>query len=268
VGEPLEPIKKLSYAQAAKKSLGQNFLVDPNIALKIIRCLELRPQDRVLEIGPGQGALSFKILDMNSRLAVIEKDFNLAQYLKACAPEINVMVMDALNFAWHKLAPDYSWKLIGNLPYNIASPLIWSLLEAGNLFKKAVFTVQKEVAQRMVSNPGSKKYGALSVWVQSFAIPKLEFSIGPQVFRPRPKVDSAVISLEPLPRVQQVVHPQKLSNLLHLCFQQRRKQLGNILKQRWTPAMSRCIDMQGLDLQIRPEQLTPQQFQELSLVVD
>ena len=251
----------------AKKSLGQNFLVDSNVAYKIISHLDVQPQDKVLEIGPGQGALTFKLLELTPDLTVIEKDFKLAAHIKSFKPEIDVIVMDVMDFAWQALAGEYNWKLIGNLPYNIASPLIWDLVSGCYSCKRAVFTVQKEVAQRIVAKPGSKKYGAISVWVQSFVVPKLLFSIGSQVFRPRPKVDSAVISMDPVPQEKRFDCPQKLANLLHLCFQQRRKQLGTILKRHWTPVMSRWIASHGLDTRVRPEQLSPGQFQELALLL-
>lgn len=259
--------KQLSYTGTAKKSLGQNFLIDSNVASKIIRSLDIGPQDNILEIGPGQGALTHKICKLSSKLTVIEKDCKLAEYIHACQPQINVIVLDVLKFAWQRLLNGYAWKVIGNLPYNIASPLIWDFVGSGNFFQKAVFTIQKEVAQRIVSRPGSKQYGALSVWVQSFVSPKLLFSVGPQVFRPRPKVTSAVVSLEPLPQARRTVQAEKLADLLHLCFQQRRKQLGTILKSHWTPAIDKWLLAQGIDAQIRPEQLSPRQFQELALIL-
>ncbi len=243
---------------AAKKSLGQNFLCDANIARKIVDLLEAGPEDRVLEIGPGQGALTRILAARPLRsLCALEKDRHWAVALRAVVPRLAVCLGDAMFMDWPRLQKGRPWKVVGNLPYNIASPLLWDMAAAGG-FSRGVFMVQKEVAQRLASGPHSKKYGALTVWVQSFATVRLAFTVGPQVFRPQPKVDSAVVVIEP--RTQPLsVDQRALSHLLHGCFQKRRKQLRPILK----PLYGDCDNMLGLvnlSGKERPEDISVEQF--------
>jgi 16S rRNA (adenine1518-N6/adenine1519-N6)-dimethyltransferase len=175
-----------------------------------------------------------------------------------------VSLADALTMPWARfVAP---WKIIGNLPYNVASPLIWDILSLTPGLIRAVFMVQKEVALRLVAPPGCGAYGALSVWVQSFAAPRLEFNVPPQVFRPAPKVHSAVVSFAPLPLSERPADANALSSLLKLCFQKRRKQLGGILRSQpgWQPDEAEEI---GVKQSSRPEELSPRQFQTLAALM-
>ena len=174
------------------------------------------------------------------------------------------MLTDALRFDWRRISPERPWKVIGNLPYNVASPLIWDIVSRAEGLKRAVFMVQKEVGQRLAAAPGNGHYGALSVWVQSYARPRLEFVVGPGAFSPPPKVDSAVLSFEPLPPEARPAHPKALARLLRICFQQRRKQLGGIFRRAGLPQMERALDQAGLAPSLRPEALSTDDFQRLS----
>lgn len=251
-------------AQApAKRSLGQNFLTDANIARKIVDSLGIRPGDPVLEIGPGRGALTRHILEREpGALAIIEKDDALAEALLAEHGGISLAGRDALEFDWAGLAPDAGWRIVGNLPYNVASPIIWDIVSQAR-YAAAVFMVQLEVGQRLAAAPGGKDYGALSVWVQSHAQVELLFKVPPQVFIPRPKITSAVMrfcrkNVAPAPEAAIA-----LSRTLRMCFQQRRKQLGNILKSNGIDAHDRVLEGLGLDPARRPETLAPETFQAL-----
>lgn len=248
----------------AKKSLGQNFLVDPNVARKIVGRLNLQPADKVLEIGPGQGALSQFLLQSGAQVAGVEKDLDLARDLKEKWPDIDVIAADVMGIQWDRMHRAGFGKVIGNLPYNIASPLIWDLVSKFPEASGMVFTIQKEVGLRLTAQPGRKEYGALSVWVQNFALPRLEFILGPLVFRPRPKVDSAVVSLYP-----QAFHPNQdqrraLASLLRVCFQQRRKQLKTSLRSLWSESVQAWFAEHSVRPQARPEDLTPREFLSLS----
>lgn len=257
-------------APRAKKSLGQNFLQDKNIARKIVEQLHIAPTDRVLEIGPGPGMLTGFIEEANpARLCLVEKDHHwAAERQKAFAAgqggSRQVILADALTMPWPKFSAP--WKIIGNLPYNVASPLVWDILSLASGLARAVFMVQKEVGVRLAAPPGCGAYGALSVWVQSFAMPRLEFVVPPQVFRPAPKVHSAVVSFAPLANAERPTDPAALSNLLKLCFQKRRKQLGGILRNQpgWDPAQAEKF---GVKQSARPEELTPRQFQSLAALL-
>ncbi|MDR0826364.1 MAG: 16S rRNA (adenine(1518)-N(6)/adenine(1519)-N(6))-dimethyltransferase RsmA [Desulfovibrio sp.] len=254
----------------AKKSLGQNFLRDKNIARRIVSLLDISGPERVLEIGPGPGALTDFILEAGPAfLLLVEKDpYWARERLQKGAGRLKVILADALQMNWaHFTDP---WKFIGNLPYNIASPLLWEIFPCAPGLTRAVFTVQKEVGLRITAQPGTAAYGALSVWLQSFSRPKAEFIVPPQVFRPSPKVESMVLSFLPLKKDAEKAggllarpdfNPRSLARALHLCFQARRKQLGVIL--RGLGAEAQIPEELGLDPQTRPERLSPEDFQRL-----
>lgn len=245
----------------AKKSLGQHFLVDDNVCRRIVAALEPSPADRLVEIGPGRGALTrFLAQGEFTNLLLIEKDEDLAREAGQRWPAAEVRTCDALDLAWEELAHE-DLKVVGNLPYNVASRLLWEFVSRCHPYERGVFMVQREVADRLAAPPGNKRYGALSVWVQSFARVRRLFTVGPHLFRPRPKVDSAVVLLTPL--VVRPDHPGRLAALVRLAFRSRRKQLGNALKSVWSLAVEEWLAGQGLDRSIRPESLTPEQFQEV-----
>lgn len=253
----------------AKKSLGQNFLQDKNIARKIVEALQIARQDEVIEIGPGPGMLTRFILEERpASLTLLEKDNDMSRVWNEAFADgrseqgvpARVLNMDALRFDWASLSNPV--KIIGNLPYNVASPLMWDIVRLAPGLRRAVFMVQKEVGERLCAVPSTGAYGALSVWVQSFARPRFEFTVPPQVFRPRPKVHSAVISFEPLPLEERVKRPEVLSFLLKMFFQQRRKQMGGILKSHgYSPEL---LEEQGISPCDRPESLFVDQFKALS----
>ena len=171
----------------AKKSLGQHFLRRPDTARRILDLLDIGQEDRVLEIGPGPGALSgFLRTAAPAVLVLVEKDRHWACERQK-AGDGQVVLADATRFAWERISPARPWKLIGNLPYNIASFLIWDILSRASGLSRAVFMVQKEVALRLAAEPGGKSYGALSVWAWSFARPRIEFTWARRLLRPRPK---------------------------------------------------------------------------------
>jgi 16S rRNA (adenine1518-N6/adenine1519-N6)-dimethyltransferase len=248
----------------AKKSLGQHFLHQRAVAERIVRVLEISPQDRVLEIGPGPGALSGLLRAAQPAcLLLVEKDgYWAAQRQKA--GDGHVVLMDAMHFAWNRITPERPWKIVGNLPYNVASPLLWDIASQADGLQRAVCMVQKEVAQRIVASPGTKQYGALSVWLQSFVRPGLVFAVGPGAFTPPPRVDSALVLFEPLPSAQRARKPRTLASLLKICFQNRRKQLRSIFRMHNAEYALPILQELAIDPSSRPEQLAPELFQELS----
>lgn len=248
----------------AKKSLGQHFLRSPDTARRIADLLEIGPEDRVLEIGPGPGALSVFLRAAGPALLVlVEKDRYWALERRKSG-DGQVLLMDATRFAWERITPERPWKVIGNLPYNVASFLIWDIVSRASGLARAVFMVQKEVALRLAALPGGKNYGALSVWAQSFTRPKIEFSLGPGAFAPPPKVDSALVSFMPLPGARRPVRPEALAALLRLCFQNRRKQLRTLFNMHGMPHALPLLQEFGIDPRSRPEMLAPELFQQLS----
>ena len=245
------------------RRLGQNFLIDPNIVDKIVNCLQDLFPETVLEIGPGQGALTKGLLQLAPRVLALERDPQLARELKARFPQTGLINADAMLFDWSRVDGKVE-AIAGNLPYSIASPLMWEMAPRVRRTSRMVFMLQKEVAQRVASPPCSKSYGGLSVWLQSFARVRYQFGVSPNVFRPRPKVSSAVISLEPRPDSERPFSPESLSRLIRLCFQNRRKQLARTLKDTADGDAGQWLRQRGLSASSRPEELSPSQFEQLS----
>lgn len=250
-------------APRAKKSLGQHFLHDMRVCKKIIDLLECETADKIVEIGPGPGALThFLELAPHEQLLLLEKDQYWASVRqREGEARTHTINMDALTFDWARLDPLHRWKIAGNLPYNVASPLIWDIVSRAH-FSRAVFMVQKEVGQRLSAKHATKAYGALSVWVQSYTCPKLQFCVGPGAFNPPPAVDSAVLSFEPKADIPE--HPEALAKLIHICFQQRRKQLAGILRKAAIVNASAALERCDISHTARPEELTPNQFRDLA----
>jgi 16S rRNA (adenine1518-N6/adenine1519-N6)-dimethyltransferase len=258
---------KYAYQDRPKRSLGQNFLQDGNIVRKIVDALALRSGEPVLEIGPGRGALTAVLLERTPRVMALEKDRDLASALARKWPSLGVVNGDGMSFCWERVAPEGGIKIVGNLPYNVASPMMWEILSRVPRLTRAVFMVQKEVALRLVAGPSTKAYGALSVWVQSFVRPELLFTVPPTVFVPRPRVDSAVVAFVPAgPGVPAADRPA-LTATLHRLFQQRRKQIGSTLKGAWSQGVEAWARENGVERAMRPENLTPAQFLSLAVLL-
>jgi 16S rRNA (adenine1518-N6/adenine1519-N6)-dimethyltransferase len=257
----------------AKKSLGQNFLTDPNIQRKIVSVLDPQPTDVVLEIGPGFGAVTDHLLGRVSRLIVIELDDRLAERLRslhAARPDFELVHDDVLRVDFSTLRLPADFKAVGNIPYNITTPLLFKLLQRSHRPRTIVVMVQKEVAIRIAAAPDRKEYGALSVGVQVVAEVERLFIVPRGAFKPVPGVDSAVMRISPH-------HPPLLSDaeendvraLTRTAFSQRRKQFQKILRS--APAygldpkgIAALESETGLQLDARPETLSPAQFIALS----
>lgn len=252
----------------AKKSLGQNFLIDRNICEKIVATLAVEEKDTVVEIGPGQGALTSLLLESPAkRVLAIEKDDELAQRLAARWQQLELLTMDALKYDWTALGAKGSCRIIGNLPYNVASKLIWDIVSKVGTCSKAVFMVQHEVALRLTAEPGNKQYGGLTAWVKNHARTRYAFKVPATVFRPKPRVDSAIVEFFPYAADQLPESPQQLSELIKICFQKRRKQLYNILKTKWNSEIEEWFEAEGVSPKSRPENLSPEQFKKLSRLI-
>jgi 16S rRNA (adenine1518-N6/adenine1519-N6)-dimethyltransferase len=255
-----------------KRSLGQNFLVDPNIQQKIVQALDPRPEDTVIEIGPGRGALTQHLVGRVNRLVAIELDDGLAAALRAeyaGRDDVEIRHADVLDVDFDALAatPE-TLRVVGNIPYNITSPLLFHLLEQTPP-ACIVLTVQREVADRITAAPGSKTFGALSVGAQTAARVETMFRVGRGAFRPTPDVESAVIRLLPLPQRLSTAEARDLRTLTRAAFGQRRKQFQKILRTTAQYRLSshdiRSLETElDLDLSRRPETFHPRQFVALS----
>jgi len=249
----------------AKKSLGQNFLQDQNVCRRIVDAIRINPEDRIIEIGPGQGAITRFINEAGpADYTVLEMDDDLAARLEEDYPNIEVVRTDALKFDWESLNNFPSCKVVGNLPYNVGSKLIWDIVSNVRSMELAVFMVQHEVALRLTAESGNKAYGGLTAWVNNFADTRYLFKVPPTVFKPRPKVDSAVVAFKPKALDEWPENPEALSCLIKMLFQKRRKQLSTILKKVWSDDVEDWFNQVGISTKARPENLTPLQFLELS----
>lgn len=213
-----------------KKSLGQNFLVNPRIQERLIEACALEKNDVVLEIGPGKGVLTRPLADRVKKVLAIEKDNYLAPQLEKEFAGTNVTIehADILKYPFEQLpAP---MKVVGNLPYNIATPIIEKVLAFRHKFSVFYMTVQLEYGNRIVARPHSKEYGSLSCFVQYYAQAQKLFKIPPSAFRPAPKVDSCFLSLHMRPEPARKARDEEfLFKLIRACFSQRRKILKNSL---------------------------------------
>lgn len=266
----------MSEPLRAKKSLGQNFLVDHNIQRKIVDALQPTPADTVVEIGPGLGALTHHLVAAVKRVVAIELDDRLAERLRrdlAGHGNFELIHQDALtvDFASLGLPPDF--KVIGNIPYNITTPLLFRLLERAARPALIVLMVQKEVAVRATAPPGDKDYGALSIGIQSVAQAERLFTVGRAAFKPVPGVDSAIVRLTPHspPRLS-APEEHDLRSLTRAAFSQRRKQFQKILRSMpdydLTNELVADVERRaGVRLTDRPENLDPQDFIRLSRVL-
>lgn len=214
---------------AVKKQLGQNFLTDRNIPKKIVRISEAEDADRILEIGPGFGALTREIREIVPSFTVVEKDPKLAAFIRSEYPELTVIEADFLKTDLQALAGDGKLCVLGNIPYSITSPILFKLLENRKSISRATLMMQYEVAMRIVAEPSTRDYGILAVQLQAFFDVRYCFKVGRKVFRPQPGVDSAVITLKPKEDVP-LADPEGFSRFVRCAFRQRRKTLLNNLK--------------------------------------
>ena len=260
----------------AKKSMGQNFLVDDNVLSRIVSCVAPTPDDAILEVGPGRGALTKLLAASGAKFLAVEWDRDLLPILNAeFAGQANVEIGhgDILRVDIEQLLSSRGggkkWKVAANLPYNISSQVLFRFMECSSLFERLVLMLQKEVGDRLVAPPGCKDYGALTVLLRLHFDIRREFLVKPGSFRPIPKVDSAVLSFTPLerPRVE-VGDEDFFRRLVKGAFNQRRKTLLNTLRSAGIgsedgslqAALSRC----GIDGGRRGETLSLEEFAALS----
>lgn len=239
----------------AKKALGQHFLHDRGCIERIVQAVDPKPGDRLVEIGPGQGAITLPLLRRHGALTVIEFDRDLIAPLTAAAAaagELTVVHRDVLEVDFSAMAADGPpLRLIGNLPYNISSPILFHALDHADAITDMHFMLQKEVVDRMAADPGSKVYGRLSVMLQARCRVEPLFDVPPGAFRPPPKVDSAVVRLRPLPAATTGIDdPLRFAAIVRAAFAQRRKTLRNALREQCSPEL---ISAAGIDPGARAE---------------
>jgi 16S rRNA (adenine1518-N6/adenine1519-N6)-dimethyltransferase len=255
-----------------RKSLGQHFLVDPRALDGIVRALAPELGETVVEVGPGAGFLTERLLEAGARVIAVEVDPVMADLLArhtGSPPALTIVREDILSTDLAALlAPSgvKTCRVVGNLPYQITSPVLFKFLASRDRVTKMVFTVQREVGTRMAAGPGSKDYGSLSVAVAYAARCESLFGIAPAAFVPRPRVQSVVVRLTPLPRRLTAEREARLFALVRAAFQQRRKQLVNSVAEVAgdKEAARALLAAAGLDETRRGETLTLAEFELLA----
>jgi len=245
----------------ARKRFGQNFLHDAGVIQHIVQVVSPQPGQRIVEIGPGQGAITLPLLEACGKLEVVELDRDLIQPLADKAGghgELIIHQQDALKFDFTALAGNDRLRVVGNLPYNISTPLLFHLISQAHVIQDMHFMLQKELVDRMSAVPGNGDYGRLSVMIQYHCKVDPLFRVKSGAFTPAPKVDSAVVRLTPWqqPRAQ-LDNLADLSVLVREAFSQRRKTLRNTLK-KLLPVDD--IEAAGADPRARPETITLEQY--------
>jgi 16S rRNA (adenine1518-N6/adenine1519-N6)-dimethyltransferase len=265
------------YFVKAKKNLGQNFLVDQTAILGIVEAAGIKKDDQVIEIGPGIGSLTEQLLLAGAKVFAYEVDDSLPTILQNELPKkiddqplasrFKILLKDVLKANFKEDIGDFfdftkPIKVVANLPYYITTPIIFALAESDLHFTSLTLMMQKEVAERLEAQPGSKDYGPLTISVQTEMKVKLALQVGRNSFMPRPKVDSSVVVLTPLKEKPAIEDRKHFIWVVKMCFSQRRKTLNNSLKSLLPDKTKRdeLIAELGVEPRIRPEDLTIEQF--------
>ena len=248
----------------ARKRFGQHFLIDNGVIARIADFIKPQASEHFVEIGPGRGALTTVLLEARCKLTAIEIDRELAAGLRtefAHVAELNVRAEDVLNVDFHALEPRGTLRVVGNLPYNISTPIILQLMRYLSAIDDVTIMLQQEVAERLAAPPGSKTYGRLSVVVQSQCRVETHFSIPPDAFDPPPKVTSMLVTLLPNTEDLPAACQDALAECVRIAFGQRRKSLRNTLGK--SPWREQLIS-NGIDLNLRPEQVAVDDYVKLA----
>ncbi|MGH9271050.1 MAG: 16S rRNA (adenine(1518)-N(6)/adenine(1519)-N(6))-dimethyltransferase RsmA [Ilumatobacteraceae bacterium] len=241
-----------SRALAPRRDLGQNFVVDPNTVRRIAHLARVGPDDHVVEVGAGLGALTLALADQGAEVLAIEVDAGLAAALGDVVggrPNVRIVRADALTVDWAELlAAAPTWALVANLPYNVATPLVADLLDTVPAITRMLVMVQREVGERLATAPGSGAYGAVSVKVAYWAAARVVGAVPASVFMPQPNVESVLVEITRRP--PPVVDAERMFSLVRTAFGQRRKMLRRSLRERVTPEQFAAA---GVVLTDRPE---------------
>ena len=236
----------------SRKRFGQNFLTDANAIARVIDAINPKPGEHIVEIGPGRGALTDALSKSGCQLDVIEIDRDLARELAVQYPKVNLIEADALKFDFSQLTRQESIRVVGNLPYNISTPLLFMLFEHTRKIIDMHFMLQLEVVDRMVANASTAAFGRLSVMTQYYCDPVKLFSVAATAFTPKPKIMSSIVRLTPRTSGPVAQDVTVMSRMLNQAFSLRRKTIRNAFKGFLTES---DIVTLGLDPKLRPENL-------------
>lgn len=247
-----------------KKRYGQHFLIDKNIIQKIIKAISPLPDDLIVEIGPGKGALTEALYHHTKNLVLVEIDSELIEELRNKFPDLRIINKDILECDFRSEFFDSKFRIVGNIPYYITSQIIFKIFDNYKIVKDAVFMIQKEVAERIISKTGSKSYGILSVFAQLYSEPEIIFNVSKNVFYPRPEVESSVLRLKIKDEIPLTSEEEKLFRIIvKAAFNQRRKTLRNSLQKIFSNIsddLKTKFFKLDFDFSIRPEEITLNDF--------
>ncbi len=250
------------------RALGQNFVVDPNTVRRIARLSGVGPESHVVEIGAGLGSLTLALVETGASVTAVELDRYLVPVLRevVAGHPVRVVEGDAMRLDWTELLAGHDhWTLVANLPYNVATPLVLDLLAGVPAIERMLVMVQLEAGERLAAGPGSRTYGIPSVKVALRASARIVGKVGPDVFLPRPRVDSALVEIVRLPQPATDADPVRLVELVETGFNQRRKMLRRSLAALVPPE---AFAAAGVDPENRPEQLSVQDWGRLTLATE
>lgn len=249
----------MAQSPRTKKSLGQHFLKDGNMIQKIVNAISAEPDDRVVEIGPGAGALTGPLLQQFEDVVAVEIDQRMVQHLKEQYPDLAIVEEDILKCDWQQfLKTEKPVHVVGNLPYYITSQILFAIFEHREFIKTALLMMQKEVAERIVASPHSKEYGILSVQSQLMSTPEILFDVPPSVFSPPPNVESSVVKFT-FNKGELACSDANLKTVVRMAFNQRRKKLSNALKR-----LDAELPAEEFDFSLRAEALEPEMYEKLT----
>ena len=254
-----------------KKSLGQNFLNDPNLLKKIVDIGKISKEDTILEIGPGTGNLTNELIKKKPKnLFVVEKDNNLSKFLhRRFGNQIKILNKDILT-CYKNFNYEMPIKVFGNLPYNISTKILTSFIKIENLnkkFKKFIFIFQKEVADRIIAEENSKNYGRLSILTSWKLSGQKILDIDPKYFSPKPKVWSSIILLEPKIKIENLKKTKNLEHITNIFFNQRRKMIRKPMKQLFSNYEDVAENL-SLDLDLRPQNVSIEKYLEICKIYE
>ena len=259
----------MSTQHKPRKRFGQNFLIDQQVIGQIVAAINPSEKDNLIEIGPGMAAITEHLVKLCPSMKLVELDRDLIQFLEkklASYPAVTIINSDALKTDFSQFYDGRKLRLVGNLPYNISTPLLFHLLTVGHLIQDMHFMLQREVVDRMNAIPGEKSYGRLSVMIQYNCRVMPLIPVPPESFSPAPKVQSAVVRLKPYSQKPFIASDEiLLSTIVKLCFQQRRKTLRNCLRP--YDSYSSSIG-QVIDLTSRPEELSIRDFVDITNIIN
>jgi 16S rRNA (adenine1518-N6/adenine1519-N6)-dimethyltransferase len=269
---PLTPasIRSLLDAHGVRPSraLGQHFLADPNTAARIVRLAEVARGDRVVEVGPGLGSLTVALCDAGASVVAVELDRHVTRALEEVVHDLPVRLVnaDALDVDWRELLGDEpGWSMVANLPYNVATPLVMQVLDEAPMIERLTVMVQREVGERFAATPGTRAYGSVTVRAAFYADARVVGLVSPNVFVPRPKVDSAIVQLVRRDRPPvDVDDVERLFTLIRAGFATRRKTLKRALEPLLGARTVDVLSRAGIDTSARAETLDLAQWGEIA----